>query len=79
MLIRFKRDTASRISRKSENDYYDLDNFCSRHLNRDIKLMHEIMEDVINRLKVLKWNCKYSFNDTGLFIYSTETPPPSCW
>ena len=67
------------VSRKSENEYYDLDNFCNRHLSRNITKMHELMEDVIKKLVKLEWKCKYSFNDTGLFIYSTETPPPSCW
>ena len=41
--------------------------------------MHEIMSIVTNELIALGWNCKYSYNDTGLFIYSTDTPPPSCW
>ena len=67
------------ISRDSENEYYDLDNFCIRHLDRNIKKMHEIMSIVTNELIALGWNCKYSYNDTGLFIYSTDTPPPSCW
>lgn len=67
------------VSRESENEYYDLDNFCSRHLNRDIVKMNCVMEDVIHRLIKLGWKCKYSFNDTGLFIYSTENPPSSCW
>lgn len=67
------------ISRDSENEYYDLDKFASINLDRNIKKMHEIMELVIIELQELGWNCKYSFNETGLFIYSTETVPPSCW
>jgi len=67
------------VSRDSENDYYDLDNFSIRYLDRNIKKMHEIMDSIIDELKTLGWTCKYSFNDTGLFIYSTENPPPSCW
>lgn len=67
------------LSRNSENEYYDLDMFCNRYLDRNMKKMHEIMEMVIYELKKLGWKCKYSFNETGLFIYSSETPPPSCW
>jgi len=67
------------ISRDSENEYYDLDSFSNRYLNRNIEKMHIIMEGVQAQLIKLGWKCKYSFNDTGLFIYSTETPPPSCW
>lgn len=67
------------VSRESENEYYDLDSFTVRHLDRNIKKMHDIMNIVIDELQKLGWTCKYSFNDTGLFIYSTEKPPPSCW
>lgn len=67
------------VSRDTENEYYDLDNFSIRYLDRNIKKMREIMDSIIDELKTLGWTCKYSFNDTGLFIYSTENPPPSCW
>ena len=66
------------VSRDTENEYYDLDNFSIRYLDRNIKKMREIMDSIIDELKTLGWTCKYSFNDTGLFIYSTENPPPSC-
>ena len=39
------------VSRDSENEYYDLDNFCIRYLDRNIKKMHEIMNIVIDELK----------------------------
>jgi hypothetical protein len=67
------------VSRETENEYYDLDQFCIKHLNRDMKRMHELMKDVLTNLETLGWKCKYSYNDTGLFIYSSENPPPSCW
>ena len=67
------------VSRDTENEYYDLDNFSIRYLDRNIKKMREIMDSIKDDLKTLGWTCKYSFNDTGLFIYSTENPPPSCW
>jgi len=67
------------VSRETENEYYDLDQFCIKYLNRDMKRMHELMKDVLTNLETLGWKCKYSYNDTGLFIYSSENPPPSCW
>lgn len=67
------------LSRKSENEYFDLDTFANTHVNRKTELVQEIMEDIIKELIMLGWKCKYSFADTGLFVYSTENSPPSCW
>jgi len=38
--------------------------------------MESIVADLVDNLG---WKCKLSFSDTGLFVYSTENPPPSCW
>jgi len=68
------------LTRDNENDYYDLDRFSALHLNRNMKKMDELIHNVITDLtENLGWKCKLSFNDTGLFIYSSENPPPSCW
>ena len=68
------------LTRENENEYYDLDKFCNLHLNRNMKQMQSLMENIVSDLiDNLGWKCKLSFNDTGLFIYSTENPPPSCW
>ncbi len=62
------------ISRKDENEYLDLDKYYSKYgKNR------KIIDDIILELNQLGWNTKLSFGDTGLFIYSTENPPSSCW
>ena len=67
------------IERESENDYYDLDKFCIQYLDRNMKKMQELMSDILTQLEKLGWKCKYSYNETGLFIYSTNNPPVSCW
>jgi hypothetical protein len=73
---------------KDENNYFDTDTFCKKynvqHFTKSyddekISLMTKMMETVIKELRDLGWKCQLSFNDTGLFIYSTEKLPPSCW
>lgn len=61
-----------------ENNYFDIDIF-----NRKYELSQTnsniIFQIVIEELENLGWKTKKSFGDTGLFIYSTELPPPSCF
>ena len=76
---------------KDENDYFDTDTFCKKHDvekfaktyceqdGKKITYISKMLKTIIDELKELDWKCKLSFNDTGLFIYSTENPPPSCW
>ena len=65
------------ISRKDENEYYGLDIFeitysCKEYTN-------ELVSQIIIELKYLGWKTQLSFGDTGLFIYSTDELPRSCW
>jgi hypothetical protein len=62
------------ISRKDENEYVDLDKYYSKY-GKNTK----IIDDIILELNQLGWKTKLSFGDTGLFVYSTENPPTSCW
>ena len=67
-------------SDKDENNYVDLDVFCKQHLaNKNERVMKDIVTIIVNELKKLGWKCTLSFNDTGLFIYSTDQKPASCW
>ena len=67
------------LKRKDDNEYIDLDSFAARHFNRKLTTVMKITEQVCSELKNLGWNTKLSFGDTGLFIYSTDNPPRSCW
>jgi hypothetical protein len=61
-----------------ENSYFELDNFSRKYKLKKGEI--EQMRDIIMReLKVLGWNVKTSFGGTGLFVYSTTSPPPSCY
>lgn len=62
------------ISRKDENEYIDLDKYYSKY-GKNIN----IIDTIITELNQLGWKTKLSFGDTGLFVYSTENPPTSCW
>ena len=41
--------------------------------------MENMTSKIIEELQELGWKCKTSFGGTGLFIYSTENPPPNCY
>ena len=62
------------ISRKDENEYVDLDKYYSKY-GKNIN----IIDTIITELNQLGWKTKLSFGDTGLFVFSTENPPTSCW
>jgi hypothetical protein len=65
------------ISRDDENEYYALDIF---ELTYNCKsFTNELITQTIEELNKLGWKTKLSFGDTGLFIYSTDEPPRSCW
>ena len=67
------------LTRKDDNEYIDLDGFATKYCNRKIANVMKISEQICTELKRIGWNTKLSFGDTGLFIYSTENPPRSCW
>ena len=67
------------LTRKDENEYIDLDTFSRKYCNNKTHINKNLVEDVEKELNDLGWKTKLSFADTGLFIYSTENPPVSCW
>lgn len=67
------------LFRNNENQYFELDRFANKYINNNMNLMNQISSEIIHELKDLNWNCKSSFGNTGLFIYSTDSPPPSCF
>ena len=68
------------IGRDNENDYLDLEIFVRKY-NCDInnKNIIKIFETIITELNTFGWKTKLSFGNTGLFIYSSEKEPSSCW
>lgn len=73
-----RRDIFELVIRGDENNYFDIDKFArNRSLNKNE--IEYILKIVMDELKKLGWNVKTSFGGTGLFIYSSEEPPPSCY
>jgi hypothetical protein len=76
----FRKETYDTLlTRKDENVYIDLDTFSRKYCNNKSCVINKIVESVSEELRELGWKTKLSFGDTGLFIYSTENPPISCW
>jgi hypothetical protein len=67
------------ISRKDENEYFAIDVFEHQFLKQYPNTIQKMTKTIIQELESIGWKCKLSFGDTGLFIYSTEKPPRSCW
>lgn len=63
------------LYRKNEDEYFDLDKYI--HYGKNLVL--ESIKNIMEELKNLGWKVKLSFGDTGLFVYSTEDPPKTCW
>lgn len=78
VLFYLRRDIYEHIISEDENNYFDLEKFQIKYKlsteNRD-----KMGQQIIKELEKLGWKCKLSFGDTGLFIYSSENPPKSCW
>lgn len=61
-----------------ENNYFDVESFGRKYvLNSDE--ISSMIERVSEELRKLGWKINLSFAGTGLFIYSSEKPPPSCF
>ena len=67
------------VTRKDETVYIDLDSFSRKYCCNNTKITNKILTEIIVEIHKLGWKTKLSFGDTGLFIYSTETPPINCW
>jgi hypothetical protein len=65
------------ISRKTENEYYALDNF-SRENTISMKMVIRMADILMKTLRDLGWHCSISFGDTGLFVWSGKKPT-SLW
>jgi len=72
-----RRDLYEHIISHTEENYFSLDEF-NRRVG-DMEMTQKMVRDLIPELERLGWHCKLSFGDTGLFVYSTSTPPKNCW
>lgn len=78
-LAYLRRDLFEHIIKENENTYFDLDTWSKNNLGNKKKLIETMTAQIMKELKNKGWNCKTSFGGTGLFIYSSENPPPSCY
>lgn len=67
------------IRRKDENEYIDLDTFSRQYCGNKSNTMNIILNKIRDELHNLGWKTELSFGDSGLFIYSTDEKPTSCW
>lgn len=75
----FREHIVLHMLKGEENDYFDTDKWCREYLDNNCEQMEIILEKIIDELTMLNWKCKLSFGGTGLFIYSSDTQPPSCF
>ena len=77
-LAYMRKEIFELVLQGNENNYFDLENFRRVHKikNSDIINMVDVIKD---ELQKLGWKVKTSFGETGLFVFSTETPPSSCY
>jgi hypothetical protein len=61
------------LKRKSQEEYYNLENFYISYFNRNKKLYLEKINQIINELNKLGWNTKLAYGNTALYIYDNET------
>lgn len=78
VLCYLRRNIYEHIIKEDENNYFDLSLFFKQYgtNQNDSETMRDI---IMKELSSLGWKTKLSFGDTGLFIYSTEEVPKSCW
>lgn len=67
------------ISRKDENDYFDIDIFFRKNNYYYKENFANILKIVLDEISNLGWKTQLSFGDSAVFIYSTEEKPSSCW
>ena len=77
-LAKLRSEVTDLVLRGNENDYFDLDDFFKRFgiPQKDREIMRNT---IMQELSVKGWKCKTSFAGTGLFIFSTDKPPASCY
>lgn len=65
------------IQRAEETEYFDLNEFNSKHIN-NIEITKEIAKELVQELHDLNWKTTFCYGGTGLFIYKND-PPRNCF
>jgi hypothetical protein len=71
-----RQELFEHIISHTEEQYYDIDEFSKQTRSTETTL--KLLKELVPELEALGWTCKFSFGDTGLFIYSTDKPK-NCW
>jgi len=77
-LAYMRKEIFELVLKGDENCYFELDKF-SRSNSLVKGEMEKMRKIIMEELQTLGWNCKTSFGGTGLFVYSTNDPPASCY
>ncbi len=73
-LLLFRRSIFEHVISNEETSYFEVDNWCRKHLKNDEELMRTLVGIIRKELEALGWKTHLSFGATGLFIYSDERP-----
>jgi hypothetical protein len=74
----FRKEIYEMMIKNDENDFFDLDGFCRKHLSNDREIMKQMTDAAIIELEEMGWTCKICYGSSGLYIFSGD-PPPSCY
>ena len=77
MISQLRQEIYKHVISHNENDYFSLDKFIKKVDNKE--LSKRMVNEIMSELEQLGWNCKISFGDTALFIYSGNNIPVSLW
>ena len=61
-----------------EEDYFDLDSFC-KLAKCNMTSAQCIANEILPEFEKLGWKYRFSYGNTGVFIYSTPNPPKTCY
>jgi hypothetical protein len=78
LINQMRKDIYDLMIKGNENDFFDLVVFRNRYQLTSSEV-REIADILISELNERGWKTVLSYADTGLFIFSTENPPPGAW
>ena len=65
------------LARRNETEFFDIDAWRIKVELTNFETLKIAVKRVVTGLETHGWKCALSYGDTGLFIYSTEKPPPT--